>query len=917
VAATTRGVDVRENPSRALARWLLAAIRLVNGTLALFLPRLLARRLGVDPRANPAMLYVLRMFGIRTVLLGLDLFRPAGERRDEALRRAVVIHALDTVAAALAAVSGRLPPRTGILITAISMLNTALAVYARGGARSGERAQEDTAPPASGLLASSPSISAGLSVADLTTMSQAQLDAAFAGASAGPIPDGDTEGAVLVAPQTELAGPAQLLVRWLVWQGKVFDRARGELVNKVSPLGIRVVKAKVYVGESWSDGRPAVILDYSRTSLIARKVRDELRQVGPDTYLGVAYWDRTPALMFALQLPGTGVQATDPWAARRELGPLTRLVTSVAQAIDWTVHWWRLPTPLAIPVLLAARVVYRHKNLYDTGLLPTIPQPPPVPEDGRRYLSARTADGSFNDLSSPTMGAANTRFGRNVPLSVTAPEPQPDVLTPNPRTVSHALLTRQTFQPATSLNLLAAAWLQFMVHDWLSHGANTRDDPWQIDVPDADWTGPRPLTILRTRPDPTRPDRSDTAPASFLNTATHWWDGSQLYGSDAQTQARLRAHEDGKLTIQPDGLLPLDPEHGVDLTGVNGNYWIGLSLLHTMFAREHNAICDRLKQEYPGWSDDELFDHARLINAALMAKIHTVEWTTAILANPTTVFALRGNWWGLEQGPLFGAFGRIGHNDLISGIPGSDTDHHAAPYSITEEFVAVYRMHPLLPDDYSIRSLRDDSLIQELTFPEVGLRGSRQVAQAVPLADLFYSFGTSHPGAITLHNYPRFLQTFTDDEGHVVDLAATDILRSRERGTPRYNEFRRLMHLPQARTFEDLTDNPVWARQIRDVYEGQIDRVDLQVGLYAEPLPPGFGFSDTAFRIFVLMASRRLKSDRFFTVDYGPALYTRLGIDWIETTTLADVLTRHYPALVPTLARVRNAFQPWPRSGAA
>jgi len=37
--------------------------------------------------------------------------------------------------------------------------------------------------------------------------------------------------------------------------------------------------------------------------------------------------------------------------------------------------------------------------------------------------------------------------------------------------------------------------------------------------------------------------------------------------------------------------------------------------------------------------------------------------------------------------------------------------------------------------------------------------------------------------------------------------------------------------------------------------------------MLGEQLLPGFGFSDTAFRIFILMASRRLKSDRFFTND--------------------------------------------------
>jgi hypothetical protein len=902
-------VDTPEDRSQTLARWLLGIIRLTNGGLALFAPELLARRLGVDPRTTPAALYVLRMFGIRTIFLGLDLFRLTGTRREEALRRGVVIHASDTIAAALAARSRRLPGGSGVLITLISALNTALAIHARKSTSSGHAAS--AGPTASNDTEAG--ILPGITLAELAAMSEGQLGTTFAEAPAGLIPDGDTSGSLLAAYPIGLAGPAAWLVRWLAWQGKVFDRERGELVNKISPLGIRAVKARVYPGESRSDDKPALIVDYSETSLLARQVRDELRQVNTATYLGVAYWNDVRVATFALEVLG---QSADPYAAARHLGLITWLGTTLAQTIDWTVHWWRLPTPLAIPVLVAARVVYRAKNLYDTGLLPTIPKPRPVP-DGTRHLAARTPDGTFNDLGSPSMGSVHTRFGRNVPLDVTAPEPRPRILTPNPRTVSHELLTRQTFQPATTLNLLAAAWLQFMVHDWLSHGKNARHDPWLIDVPDADWTGPRPLTILRTRPDPTRPDHSESAPASFLNTATHWWDGSQIYGSDSHRQRRLRSFEDGKLKVDPSGLLPLDPDHGVDLTGVNGNYWIGLSLLHTTFVHEHNAICDRLKRDYPTWSDDELFDHARLINAALMAKLHTVEWTTAILANPTTVFALRGNWWGLEQEQLSRAFGRISHDDLISGIPGSDTNHHAAPYSITEEFVAVYRMHPLLPDEYRIRSLRDDSTIRELDFPDVALRASRKVVEAVTLADLAYTFGTSHPGAITLHNYPRYLQTFTDDHGHVVDLGATDILRSRERGTPRYNEFRKLMHLPQVRTFDELTDNPDWARQIRDVYGGDIDSVDLQIGLYAEPLPPGFGFSDTAFRIFVLMASRRLKSDRFFTVDYGPPLYTQTGIDWVEQTTMSDVLVRHYPALVPTLARVQNAFKPWPVSQTA
>ena len=95
-----------------------------------------------------------------------------------------------------------------------------------------------------------------------------------------------------------------------------------------------------------------------------------------------------------------------------------------------------------------------------------------------------------------------------------------------------------------------------------------------------------------------------------------------------------------------------------------------------------------------------------------------------------------------------------------------------------------------------------------------------------------------------------------------------DIFRDRERGVPRYNQFRRLLHKAPVKSFDELTDNPAWRKQLKTVYNSDLERVDLMTGLYAEPLPEGFGFSETAFRVFMLMASRRLKSDRFFTDDY-------------------------------------------------
>jgi hypothetical protein len=114
-------------------------------------------------------------------------------------------------------------------------------------------------------------------------------------------------------------------------------------------------------------------------------------------------------------------------------------------------------------------------------------------------------------------------------------------------------------------------------------------------------------------------------------------------------------------------------------------------------------------------------------------------------------------------------------------------------------------------------------------------------------------------------------------------------------------------------TFAELTDNPEWQRELETVY-GDIEKVDLLVGTLAENLPKGFAFSDTAFRIFILMASRRIKSDRFLTDDFTPEVYTPTGMQWIDDNSMRTVLLRHFPELAPQLEDVRNVFFPWTRA---
>ena len=128
---------------------------------------------------------------------------------------------------------------------------------------------------------------------------------------------------------------------------------------------------------------------------------------------------------------------------------------------------------------------------------------------------------------------------------------------------------------------------------------------------------------------------------------------------------------------------------------------------------------------------------------------------------------------------------------------------------------------------------------------------------------------------------------------------------------PRYNDFRAGLHRPRIRALRgaDRRIRRRW-RGCKDVYR-DVDEIDTMVGLFAENPPDGFGFSDTAFRIFILMASRRLQSDRFLTVDYRPEVYTPLGIDWVEKGGMNSVVLRHCPELAPLLPRDASAFAPW------
>jgi hypothetical protein len=134
--------------------------------------------------------------------------------------------------------------------------------------------------------------------AQLLASSQEELDTLFRSAQPGALPEGEGTGTALACPGTWCGRLLACLTRWFCWQGKIFHGKDGWLVNRISPLAIPAIKARVVRGESWLDRRESIVLDYSSTSFVARKVRDEIREVAPGLYLGKVWWGRKQLFHF-------------------------------------------------------------------------------------------------------------------------------------------------------------------------------------------------------------------------------------------------------------------------------------------------------------------------------------------------------------------------------------------------------------------------------------------------------------------------------------------------------------------------------------------------------------------------------------------------------------------------------------------
>jgi hypothetical protein len=141
-------------------------------------------------------------------------------------------------------------------------------------------------------------------VKQLLKKSDKELDELFGKSQPGPIPDGKAKGTAIIANGTKFSPAIASAINLFGWQGKTFNAKHGTLRNKITAFGFNAIVAEVYVDKSLYDNKPCIVIDYTKTSTVAQRVRDEIRLIAPNTYLGRVYWANKPAIHFALQTGG-------------------------------------------------------------------------------------------------------------------------------------------------------------------------------------------------------------------------------------------------------------------------------------------------------------------------------------------------------------------------------------------------------------------------------------------------------------------------------------------------------------------------------------------------------------------------------------------------------------------------------------
>eukprot|EP01084_Bolivina_argentea_P275949 470702_1 len=463
----------------------------------------------------------------------------------------------------------------------------------------------------------------------------------------------------------------------------------------------------------------------------------------------------------------------------------------------------------------------------------------------------RTLSGKCNNLEYPLEGSSGahfTRIGRDFKHLI--PEPDDiDIYEPNPYDIAKELLHTKPDKPPnieTHVNLLLPAWAQFIVHDQVGHEKfDINDNPHQIVSDSLNHT----MNISRQKPS----DNPTTGCPykQFKNTKTAYFDGSALYGMNEDIHNGLMDDVDPrkfKLEYIPEYdeyQLPYNVEKNEYIVGETGNFWPGLNIYHLLFAQEHNYIIDKLDKIYLGeYSDEEKYHIARLIIAAFIAKTHITELVPVVgstdrewmknllLENDVISEYIKDNFYtdNLDNFPW--------SLDLwlkLTDLMTQKTEH--VPYQKTEMFDAMYTLHNIVQENIYFRHYSDSNAnhTETISFRDIHfMENTKNINSKYSMKDILYSFGTlNHPSKIELNSYPESFTHFETSDGHIVDLATVDLIRTRERGLPKYTAMRKILRLPEITSYRQLTNDDELINKLKSFYN-TIHDMDLLIGMYLE-----------------------------------------------------------------------------------
>jgi len=519
----------------------------------------------------------------------------------------------------------------------------------------------------------------------------------------------------------------------------------------------------------------------------------------------------------------------------------------------------------------------------------TAANPPSMPASGGvAPQSVEPIGGVGNNLANPTLGAANTDFPRitaaNFADGVQAPNGQN---LPSARVISNLIANQdlngveQDENNNRSMSDWVYAWGQFIDHDIdLTEGGTTAMNiPIPAGDPTFDPNGQGNLSIAF--------DRSQTAPgtgtsksnpAQFVNQDTSFIDGSMIYGSDTATANALRTFSGGQLKTSAGNLLPYNtmglgmadaigvPENTLFAAGdVRANENVELTNITTLFVREHNTQAQLLAKQHPSWTDQQLYDGARQIVIGEIQSITYNEWLPALMgANSLTQYQ--------------------GYNPKVNP-------------SVDVEFAsAAFRLHTLLDDDVQfldnngnpLSGFSDLPLADDFFQPAI-------VAQPGEVAGNLKYLATDNTQEVDEKTVDGLRNALFPDapvinnvEVGASDLIADDIQRGRDEGDPSYNQMRVAMGEQPVTSFAQITSNVQLQQQLKQLY-GNVNNVELFVGLMAENHLPGSSLGPTEQAILARQFEALRDGDRFFYANADPSSLVKQ----LNGTTLAQIIERN------------------------